>query len=251
VGRFEPATLAPKLTEAFGTAPAGEAYRWAPDAPLKRESAARLLLVDKPDATQTYFQIGQPGIRRTDPDRVPLWLVNTLFGGRFTSMLNDELRVNSGLTYGASCRMDQNRLTGGLVISTYTRTDATGKAIDMALGLVKRLGEQGINAEQLASAKAYLKGLYPTQRLETSDQLAETLRELEIYGLDRSEVDQLFGRIDGVALQTANAVARKYYQTSGLTFVLLGNAAKVRSAAGKYAPTIREVAVTGPGFSVD
>ena len=136
------------------------------------------LLVDKPDATQTYFQIGQPGIHRTSPDRIPLWLVNTLFGGRFTSMLNDELRVNSGLTYGASCRLEQNRLTGGIVISTYTRTDATEKAIDMALGLLKRLGEKGITAEQLASAKAYLKGLYPTQRLETSDQLAETLTRL-------------------------------------------------------------------------
>ena len=251
VGRFEPAALAAKLTAAFGAAPAGEAYRWAPDAPLKRESAARLLLVDKPDATQTYFQIGQPGIRRTDPDRVPLWLVNTLFGGRFTSMLNEELRVASGLTYGASCRMDQNRLTGGLVISTYTRTDASGKAIDMALGVLKRIGEQGINAEQLASAKAYLKGLYPTQRLETSDQLADTLRDLEIYGLDRAEVDQLFARIDAVTLATANGVARKYYQTGGLTFVLVGNAAKIRSAVSHYAPAIREISVTKPGFSAD
>jgi len=41
------------------------------------------------------LSIAQPGISRTDPDRTTLQLINTLFGGRFTSMLNDALRVNS------------------------------------------------------------------------------------------------------------------------------------------------------------
>src|SRR6185436_6136891 len=95
----------------------------------------RLLLIDKPDATQTYFWIGQTGLHRTHPDRVPVWLVNTLFGDRFTSMLNDELRVNTGLTYGARSVVEQNRLTGALAITTYTRTDTTTKAIDLALDL--------------------------------------------------------------------------------------------------------------------
>jgi zinc protease len=251
VGRFDADALGAKLAQAFGSAPAGVAYSWAQDLPPNRGSSARLLLVDKPDATQTYFQIAQPGIHRTHPDRIPLWLINTLFGGRFTSMLNDELRVNSGLTYGASCRLDQSRLTGGIVISTYTRTDATEKAIDMALGLLKRLGGNGITAEQLASAKAYIKGLYPTQRLETSDQLAEALRDLETYGLDRAEVDELFGRIDAVTLAAANSVAKKYYQTGGLTFVLVGNAAGIRTAVAKYAPQVREVPITKAGFSTD
>ena len=87
--------------------------------------------------------------------------------------------------------------------------------------------------------------------METSDQLADTLRDLEIYGLDRPEVDQLFAKIDAVTLAAANGVARKYYQTGGLTFVLVGNAAKIRSAVSHYAPAIREISVTKPGFSVE
>ena len=62
----------------------------------------KLLLVDKPDSTQTYFRIGNIGIARSNPDRVLIEIVNTLFGGRFTSMINTELRIKSGLTYGAS-----------------------------------------------------------------------------------------------------------------------------------------------------
>src|SRR5262249_50199693 len=150
-GDFDSATAAAKIREAFGSAAPGQVFEWAKAAPVS--AGSRLLLVDKPDAPQTYFYIRQPGIDRKSSDRVMLLLVNTLFGGRFTSMLNEALRVNSGLSYGASCQLQQSRLPGGIVINTYTRTDTTEKAIDVALDTLKQLGEKGITAEQLASAK--------------------------------------------------------------------------------------------------
>jgi predicted Zn-dependent peptidase len=211
-------------------------------------SGPRLLLIDKPDATQTYFRIGRTGIARTTPDRVALWLVNTLFGGRFTSILNDEMRVNSGLTYGAGSYVDEARLPGGIVISTFTKTETTGKAVDMALDLLKRLHEKGITAEQLASAKAYLKGTFPPRNLETIDQVADRLAELEIHGLARDEIDSLFARIDAVTVEQANAVIRKYYAPENLTFVLLGNAAGIRDSIKKYAPQVTERSIKQPGW---
>lgn len=245
-GDFDPAVAGPKIAAAFGAVAPGKDFEWPAAAPFR--SGGELLLVDKPDATQTYFYIGQPGIDRHNPDRVTLQLVNTLFGGRFTSMLNEELRVNSGLTYGASCQVQQPRLPGGIVITTFTKTETTAKAIDMALDVLKRLGEKGITAEQLTSVKAYVKGTYPPARLETADQLAVILGDLELYGLARDEVDDFFARIDAVTLEQANAAAHKYYKPDNLTFVLLGNAAKIREAAGKYAPKVLEVAVSQPGF---
>lgn len=247
-GDFDQAEMRAKLAKAFGEAPAGKAYEWQKDRPAANGSGARLLLVDKPDATQTYFWIGNTGITRTHPDRIPVWIVNTLFGGRFTSMLNDELRVNSGLTYGASSRVDENRLTGRISMFTYTRTDATVKAIDLALATLKRLREQGISAEQLASAKAYLKGGFPTQHLETSAQLADALSEIELFGLTRSEVDDLFARIDAVTVEQANEAIRKHFGSGDLVFTLVGNAAKIRESVKKYAPRLTEIPITKPGF---
>ncbi|MEN6604766.1 MAG: pitrilysin family protein [Bryobacteraceae bacterium] len=248
VGDFDTPAMAARLSSTFSAVNGGSAYAWASVPPPSRGTSPRLLLVDKPDATQTYFWIGQPGINRTHPDRFALWIVNTLFGGRFTSMLNDELRVNSGLTYGAVCRLDTLRLPGSIGIATFTPTETTAEAVDLALDVLKRLGEKGITAEQLASAKAYIKGGYPTQRLETADQLAGVLGEMELYGLGRSEVDDLFSKIDSITLETANAAARKYYRPDGLTFLLLGNAAKIREAARKHAPNIVERPITAPGI---
>jgi predicted Zn-dependent peptidase len=247
-GDFDPAMAAGLVKSTFEPVPAGAAYEWAKAAlPLP---GGRLLLVDKSDATQTYFRIAQPGISRTDPDRTALQLVNTLFGGRFTSMLNDALRVNSGLTYGASSIVDLHREPGALTISTYTRTETTEKAIDMALDVLKRLNTNGITAEQLASVKAYTKGLYPTSQLETADQVANLLGDIELFGLNRGEVDDLFSRIDAVTVERANAVAKKWYGQDKLTFVVLGNASKIRDTVKKYAPSVKEVSVKDPGFTV-
>jgi len=245
-GELPAGALVPRL-KAFADIPAGAAfeYRAAPSTTPK----TRLLLIDKPDATQTYFYIGQPGVDRRTPDRVVLLILNTLFGGRFTSMLNEGLRVDSGLTYGASSAVQQSRLPASILITTYTKTDTTARAMDMALDILKNLGDKGISAEQLASAKAYIKGTFPTQRLETSDQLAGMLADMELYGLGRDEVDDFFAHIDGVSLDQANSAARKYFKSTGLTFVVLGNASKIRDAVKKYSDHVVEVPVTAPGFS--
>jgi zinc protease len=248
-GDFDSTQMTAQLKAlASGFAP-GTAYTWKKTPATKPATAARLLLIDKPDSTQTYFYIGQPGIQKGNPDRTAIELVNTLFGGRFTSMLNDSLRVDSGLTYGASSRVEDDRLPGSIFITTFTKTESTEAAIDLALLQLDKLSKQGINAEQLASAKAYVKGEYPTRRLETADQLSTVLTDFELYGQNRGEVDDFISRIDSVTVEKANEIARKYYKRDNLVYVLLGNAAKIRATAGKYAKSITEVQITKPGFN--
>ena len=248
-GDFDPSSAKSKLAQVFGAVPAGTEFRVNIGGGLLHPARkGELLLIDKPDATQTYFQIGQPGIDRKNPDRATLEIINTLFGGRFTSMLNDALRVNSGLTYGAACQLEQNRLPGAIIISTYTKTDTTTQAIDMALEVVRHLNEIGVTAALLASAKADVKGLYPTRRLETMNQLAALIGEIELYGLGRDEVDGYFGRIDAITLDQANAAIKKYYKTGDLTFVVLGTADKIREQMKKYDPHPKEVSIKTPGW---
>ncbi|MDQ3012983.1 MAG: insulinase family protein, partial [Acidobacteriota bacterium] len=137
-GDFSAAEMEKTLTDKFGAWPDRKVpASTIPDpAPI---SGKKLLLVDKPDSTQTYFQIGNVGIARNNTDRVYIGVINTLFGGRFTSMLNDALRVSSGLTYGARSSFDERKARGPFVISTYTRNETTEKAIDLTLEILKRL----------------------------------------------------------------------------------------------------------------
>lgn len=250
VGDFDPKSLQTMLGAAFAKAGKGTPFTWAKaDAP-SREKSSRVLLVDDTQATQTYFQIIQPGLSATSDDRVPMMLVNTLFGGRFTSMLNDALRVNAGLTYGVSSILQQRRLPGSLAISTFTANETTEKAIDMALDVLRTLRKQGVDADQLESAKAYVKGGTPTRLVETNDQLADLLAGFEVTGKDRSEIDTLFTRIDAVTVEDARRVIDTYYRDDNLTFVLLGQQAVIGDLAKKYGPNPVVVDLRAPGVVV-
>src|SRR5579863_8845362 len=92
-------------------------------------SGRRVLLVDFPGSAQTYFWIGNVGVDRRYPRRAALDLVNTLFGGRFTSLLNTELRIKSGLSYGARSGFARGSVPGEFSIHSFTQTENTGKAL--------------------------------------------------------------------------------------------------------------------------
>jgi predicted Zn-dependent peptidase len=207
----------------------------------------RLLLVDKPDSTQTYFYIGNVGITRTNPDRTAIAAVNTIFGGRFTSRLNTALRVDSGLTYGARSGFEQRKAAGPFLISTYTRNASTEQAIDMALAILTTLHRDGITEAELASTKEYMKGQFPPT-IETPDQLAATIVRLEFYGLDNSDINSYFAQIDAVTIESARRIIKQYFPLENLVFVLIGKASEIQGIVKNYAPVIETRAITQPGF---
>ena len=207
----------------------------------------RLLLVDKPDSAQTFFMIGNMGVARTNQDRVYINVINTVFGGRFTSLINEALRVNSGLTYGASSFFDERKSAGPFAISTYTANETTEKTIDMALDVLKSFHEKGITEEQLTSAKNYIKGQYPP-RVETSDQLASLMTTLDFYGLDEGEVNNLYSKIDSMTLADAQRIIKQYFPLDNLVFVMIGKGSEIQKLAKKYAPDVKTKSISDVGF---
>ena len=53
-GDFDPAVAKAETRQAFGSVPAGTQFEWKPATP-PLQARASMLLIDKPDATQTYF----------------------------------------------------------------------------------------------------------------------------------------------------------------------------------------------------
>jgi predicted Zn-dependent peptidase len=207
----------------------------------------RVLLVDRPGATQSYFWLGNVGASRTDPARTAQSVVNTLLGGRFTSMLNTELRIKSGLSYGASSSFTRYAQPGPFSIESFAQTEKTGAALDLALATLDRLHDSGLDAASLASAKSYLLGQFPTS-LETNGQLATRLTDLLIYDLGPEDVDGYAARIaavDGAAARATMAAA--FPESANLAIVLIGDAAQIRDVAKKYGP-LTEMKLTDPTF---
>jgi zinc protease len=249
VGDFSTREMQRLLAERFGantnssSAVTSNANLTAPQAVKGR----KLLLIDKPDATQSFYLIGNVGIARTNADRVAIQLVNTIFGGRFTSMLNDELRVSSGLTYGARSQFGRYLYPGPFAIFSFTQNSSTTQALDMTLEVLQRLHKKGLAAEQLKSGREYLKGQFPPQ-IETPDQLAPLLTQFDFYGLDEREIDDYFRRLDAVTLKDCERVIKQYFPLEDLVFVVVGKAAEVKQALTKYAPEIETREITQIGY---
>ncbi len=245
-GQFNASEMRKKLEEVLGA----WAAKKVPEAAIPAAASVKgkkLLLVDKPDATQTYFAIGNVGTKVNDPDRVGIEVVNTVFGGRFTSLLNEALRVESGLTYGASSQFDSHREPGTFGMYSFTKNETTVQAIDLALQVLQKLHKDGITPEQLASAKSYIKGQYPPS-IETSAQLARRIVQNEFYGLDDSEVNQLEARIGAVTPEVARQIIQKHFPDENLVFVLIGKASAIAPALKKYAEKQDARPVSEPGF---
>jgi len=246
VGEFNAAQLKVKLAEVFGVWTAqGAAPAALPAAqPAKGK---RLLLIDKPDSTQTFFAIGNVGTSATEPDRVAIRVVNTIFGGRFTSQLNEALRVESGLSYGAQSFFDSRKQPGAFAIFSYTKNDSTVQAVDLALKVLDKLHKDGVTADELASAKAYIKGQFPPN-IETSSQLARRIASNEFYGLNDDEINQLEARIDAVTLPVTRQVIERHFPADSLVFLLIGKASEIRPALAKYATQQDMRKISEPGF---
>jgi zinc protease len=245
-GDFDAADMKTKLEQTFGgwTAKTSPAIKANAMAAVKGK---KLLLIDKSDLPQTFFAIGNVGIAETDPDRVAIRVVNTVFGARFTSMLNEALRVESGLTYGATSFFDPHKEPGPFVIFSYTKNETTTQTIDMALDVLKKLHADGVTADQLASAKSFIKGQFPPT-IETSAQLARVIASHEFYGLDDSEVNELEARVDGVTPEIAKRVIAKHFPQDDLVFVLIGKASEIGPAVKKYAAKEDTRSITAPGY---
>jgi zinc protease len=233
VGDFKRAEMKKKLQKLFRDWKGKGQPKSVEPGKVPEHAKARILLVNKPDARETTFLIGGPGVPRNHPDFVPIQVVNTILGGRFTSWLNDELRVNSGLTYGARSAFDSYREGGSFVISTFTKTESTEEAIDLALQVNNRLHEQGVDEETLESAKNYVKGQYPP-KYETARSLASLLTSMYFYGFDEEFINTFQQKVDSLDVARANEVVKKHFPAERLQFVLIGKADEVREVVQKY-----------------
>ena len=247
VGDFQPAEMRKQVEALFGQ---WKANGPAPAAQLNGKVVAdqpRVWLVNKPDAIETTFLIGGPGIARNDPDYVPLQVLNTIIGGRFTSWLNDELRVNSGLTYGARSEFSTLAQTGTFAISSFTALPKTEPALDLALKTYQRLWDKGIDAATLESAKAYVKGQFPP-RFETSVSLSALLGEMFVSDVGREQIDNFMKDVDSLNPARAKQLVDKHFPRKNLQMVLIGQAASIRKIAAKYGD-VTELEIGADGFA--
>jgi predicted Zn-dependent peptidase len=169
-----------------------------------------------------------------------------VLGGRFTSWLNDELRVNSGLTYGARSEFATLTQSGTFAISSFTATEKTEPALALAIKTYNRLWDKGIDAQTLDSAKAYVKGQYPP-RFETGAQVAGLLGDMFVSNMGREQIDNFMKDVDSLTPARVRKLVDRHFPRKDLQIVLIGKAEAIRKIAAEYGQ-VTELDITADGF---
>lgn len=233
VGDFNTADMKKRITDLFGGWKTAKATAPKLTTPTLSFDKPRVLLVNKDDARETTFLIGGKGITQNNPDFIPVTVVNTILGGRFTSWLNDALRVNSGLTYGASSRFGTYRNSGTFAVSTFTKNSSTIEAIDLALVVLDSLHRTGIDEKTLSSAKNYVKASFPP-RYESMNELANLLTDMFSLGFDESFINNFQKNVDGLTVARTRQIIDAYFPKNNLQFILVGKASEIADKVKKY-----------------
>jgi predicted Zn-dependent peptidase len=244
-GDFDAAEMRKKIEARFGgwTTKAPEPQ---PVPALSAPKSVGVLLVDFPSSLQTYFRFGQLGFDWKDPDYAARYVANTILGGRFTSRLNKTLRTDSGLTYGAGSNFDDST-QGTFFVSTYTEIATSEQAIEMAKDVTSKFMAEGITAAEFESARAYIKGQYAPNNVETAEQQASMLLALDFDAVPRDVIHTLFAKLDALTLADVNRVITKRFPSADWVWTVIGPAEKLRVYLAKLGP-VTECTLVAPGF---
>lgn len=214
--------------------------------PLPKITGKKLIVIDKPDATQTYFVLGGPGFGRGNSIEPYFRVANTLFGGRFTSWMSTELRIKRGLTYHtrSSYTMWKN---GGIVSClSYTQNKNIGLMLDLTFDLLKKAHTEGFADKEVESARNYIMGQFPPT-LERASNKARSYVELSFYNLGFDYNNKVLSAIEKTTKAEADEAVKKYLPLDDYVLVLVGKLEQIKPLIEKYG-TFIEKKITDVGF---
>src|SRR5262249_58059105 len=143
-----------------GTWAAARVVGWATPPAAGVSRAGRVVVVDRPEQTQSQVRLAGPAYRRGAPVQFAAQVVNVTLGAGFTSRLVREVRVKRGLSYGVGSAFDTLRAGGLFSVSSFTKVETTRQLLSVMRQEVDRMRERGPTQAEVEKAQRYLAGLF-------------------------------------------------------------------------------------------
>jgi zinc protease len=187
------------------------------------DATRRVIVVDKKDAVQTEIRVGQIAIPRKHNDYEAIDQAVKILGGEGANRLQQVLRSQKQLTYGASADLDTFKWTGAVVAETDTQTSSTAEALRVVVDEFTRLQRERVSDGELEGAQDYMVGHFPLT-IEVPDAIATQVLNQLFYELPVDDLPKYRERILKITPDEIQRVARWFIRPSQLSIVLVGDA---------------------------
>ncbi len=241
VGDTDLATITPMLEARFGgwVAPAGakpvKDFTVATPAP-----APRIILINRPNSPQSYIVAGHILSGTGRDDLVTLRAANEVLGGSFLSRINADLREAKAWSYGTRSGISGNLNQIAFTNVAEVQADKTGASIKAILGDVRDfLGPKGTTpAEFERTISGNVREL--PGRFETAGAVMAGVQDIIQFGRPDDYYTKLPAKYQAMTAAQLDAAARAQINPDKLTFVVVGEAAKVRPQLIGLGMTVEE-----------
>lgn len=186
---------------------------------------------------QTTILIGQPGIKRDDPDFMAMLVGNHILGGGgFTSRLMNEVREKRGLVYGVSSNFMPARHAGAFSISLQTRNAQAQQALELSREVLANFIQNGPTDEELKAAKDNLIGGFAL-RLDSNAKLLGNLSNIAWNHLPENYLDTWTDKVNALTKEDIRRAMAKHINPNKLVTVIVGGAPEPQETRVETPPT--------------
>ncbi|HBC45597.1 MAG TPA: insulinase family protein [candidate division Zixibacteria bacterium] len=234
-GDFNTKELVKKLDKLFGDWKKSD-VALPPIPPVDYVMKPGVYVIEK-QLTQTNISVGQLGIKRDNPDRYAIALMNfTLGGGSFTSRLTSKVRSDEGLAYSVGSSFNiSGRDYGTFAAYAQTKTASTHRVLEIFMQEFKRIREELASQQEFETARdAYINN-YVFQ-FDSPDEVVDRLMSLEFDGYPLDYYQKYLENIRSVTREDMKRVAEKYLKPDQMTIMVLGDTTKMVGDLKDFGP---------------
>ena len=216
LSREEAEKLAEKLVAPLSTGTA------APSLPAVKPLAGAVEKSLPHPSTQTHILLGQPGMTRTDPDYMALYVGNHILGGSgFGSRIMTEIREKRGLAYSAYSFFLPMRRKGPFQMGLQTRNETAAEAERLLREILVRFIEEGPTEKELIAAKKNITGSFPL-RIDSNRDILEYIAMIGFYGLPLDYLETFNQRVEAVTGEAIRDAFRRRIDPQRLAAIRVG-----------------------------
>jgi zinc protease len=194
--------------------------------PAPTKPGWRVLIVDKPQRTQTQVFIGQLTIDAMSRDWTPLQVGQTSFGGTFTSRFSHEIREKRGWSYGAWSQVSGDQRLGTFMLRFYPTTKDTVPALALTDELLTDFCKTGPTADEFANAQSYLQNGF-VFAIDTAVKRLAELVSSRLLGHPDDHVDSTVDRLKRVSYEHAVEAVQKHLRPADMAITIVGTASEL------------------------
>jgi zinc protease len=177
--------------------------------------------VEHPSA-QTHILLGQPGMKRGDPDYYTLYVGNHMLGGSgLIARLSNEIREKRGLAYSTYSYFLPMQQYGPFQIGLQTRTDQADAALKVVHETVKTFIENGPTEEELTAAKKNITGGFPL-RISSNKKILGYVGMIGFYDLPLDYLDTFNEKIQAVTAADIQDAFKRRVKPDKMVTILVG-----------------------------